>query len=127
MNEDMKSILVVEDHSVASMIAKKILESLDCEVDIASDGAKAIELINSNKRYDAIYMDIGLPDTSGVELCKYIREKERNECREAVPIIAVTSNVDNEEICLKSGMNELIAKPFTKEKALKLLSYCNKQ
>jgi CheY-like chemotaxis protein len=121
-----KHILIVEDNPIATKIAKKLFEDLDCIVDCADDGDKAIDLASVN-HYDGICMDIGLPTLNGIEACNSIRNYEVKNHLKPVPIIALTGNSAPNEIAeyLKAGMQEVLSKPFTEEKAKKFLSLCN--
>ena len=123
---DKKHILLVEDNFIATKVAKVLLERLGCEVDCANDGDKAIDLALAN-HYDGICMDIGLITMSGVEACKAIRAYESQNHLRHVPIIALTANNSPQEIAeyLEVGMQEVLSKPLTKEKAERFLSLCN--
>ncbi|MFT4059338.1 MAG: response regulator [Legionella sp.] len=125
MSTAKKSILVVEDNMIAAKTAQFIFEMLGCQVELTDDGDKAINLVKKNQ-YNAICMDIGLPTISGAQACSIIRKYEAENQLNAVPIIAVTGNCNPDEIkeYLAVGMQEVIAKPLTKEKAEHLLSFC---
>ena len=127
MKNPIKNILVVEDNLAAAKAAKFIFEMLGCQVQHADDGEKVITLFKEN-RFDGICMDIGLPTISGTETCLAIREHEAKNHLSPIAIVAVTGNCSPEEIkeCRAAGMQEVIAKPLTKEKAEYLLSFCNK-
>jgi CheY-like chemotaxis protein len=121
-----KHILLVEDNKIAAKIAKKILEILDCEVDDVDNGDKAIALALANS-YDGVCLDIGLPTISGIDACKAIRAYEAQNHIKPVPIIALTGSYDPQEVAeyLEAGMQDVLTKPLTKEKAERLLSLCN--
>ena len=120
-----KSILVVEDNIIAANIVKMLFESLGCKVHHVTDGKDAVNEALQNT-YDGICIDIGLPTMSGVEACKEIRAHETKNNLKKVPIIAVTGNNSSEEIAayIKAGMQAVIDKPFTKEKAEYFLTFC---
>jgi CheY-like chemotaxis protein len=124
VSEDQKKILVVEDNPIAAKMTKKILEFLGCRVDHVADGNEAVKKV-LELHYDGICMDIGLPTMSGLEACKAIRKHEAENHLTPIPIVAVTGNDNPEEIkdYLKAGMQEVINKPFTKEKAEYFLSF----
>lgn len=71
-------------------------------------------------------MDIGLPIMSGVEACKAIRKHEREHHLTSTPIVAVTGNNNPEETreYIKAGMQAVLGKPLTIEKAKQFLSFC---
>ncbi|CDZ78481.1 Signal transduction histidine-protein kinase BarA [Legionella massiliensis] len=118
-------ILIVEDNTIAARTAKFIFEMLGCQVEIIENGDNAVDMAKIN-HYDAICMDIGLPTISGIQACSMIREYEAKNNLHSVPIIAVTGNCSPHEIeeYIAVGMQEVIAKPLTKEKAEHLLSFC---
>lgn len=104
-------VLVVEDSPTAALVEKLSLERLACRVDIANNGTEAIEKVNHHA-YDLIFMDVGLPDISGIEVTQRIRAlSDRRKSR--VPIVALTAHVgdDQHDACLKAGMNEVLTKP----------------
>lgn len=115
-------ILLVEDNHIISRISKELLEGLDCKVDIAETGTKALELANQY-HYDLVLMDIGLPDISGYEVSAKIRSSKNNVIS-TVPIIAITAHTEEEERqrCLDVGMNQMITKPLTHEIAKSIIS-----
>ncbi|MBA2653206.1 MAG: response regulator [Tatlockia sp.] len=121
-----KHILLVEDNKIAAKIAKQFLIILGCEVDDVDDGEKAIALALAN-HYDGVCLDIGLPTISGVEACKAIRTYEAQNHLKPVPIVALTGSCDPDEIALylAAGIQEVLTKPFTKEKAERFVSLCN--
>lgn len=114
-------VLVVEDNTIAAMVAKNLLEELGCHTDVASDGKTALEKIEKNY-YDLILMDIGLADDDGCEVTRRIRLKQwqRNP---SVSIIGLTAHVENDkkQLCLANGMNAVFHKPLTLEKATEIL------
>ncbi len=118
--EKSSTILLVEDHHLAAKVAKNILSSLNCQVDIAMDGKSSLEMFQS-KHYDLIFMDIGLPDMNGYEVTRRIRSQELT--KEHVPIIALTAHADNQnqQQCLDVAMNAVISKPLTRERAQGIL------
>jgi two-component system aerobic respiration control sensor histidine kinase ArcB len=115
-------ILFVEDQLLAAKVGTNILASLNCQVDIASDGKTALELFQKN-HYDLIFMDIGLPDIDGYEVTKRMRLFELNN-EKHVPIIALTAHVgeENKQHCINVGMNAVLSKPLHKDKAKDILN-----
>ena len=115
-------VLVVEDQEIAAMIVRNHLLALNCEVDVAKDGKTACELAQDNA-YDLIFMDIGLPDMTGLEVTKFIRTHELAK-KSPVPIVALTAHVDKEskQHCIDVGMNAVFSKPLVKEKAEDILN-----
>lgn len=116
------AILLVEDHPIAQRLAIEILSSLGCEVDLAKNGQEALDFF-SQKNFDLILMDIGLPDFDGIIVTTHIRKIENGTQR--VPIIGVSAHVKSRLSALEAGMDEYLLKPLTDEICLALLEkYC---
>jgi DNA-binding response OmpR family regulator len=98
-----------------------MLNKANYEVDIADDGASAIDLFKKN-RYQAVLLDINLPDMQGTQVSQDFRKIEFAQGKVRTPIIAVTGGGDDlKELCLNSGMDDFIGKPFKREHLLELL------
>lgn len=123
MDSSETHVLVVEDQALAAKVATSILKGLGCSVDVAENGESAISRVKNN-HYDLIFMDVGLPDISGNEATKQIREWESLVDDKRIPIIALTAHVEVEdkEECIKSGMDAVLSKPLTKETSLDILN-----
>ncbi len=109
-------VLLVEDSKVNQALASSYLEEAGCVVELASDGAAAVERFEIGY-YDLIFMDCQMPGMDGFEATRIIRQKETETMRETTPIIALTANALREDRghCLAAGMNDYLAKPYAKE------------
>jgi CheY-like chemotaxis protein len=109
--EDRK-ILVVEDVELNQHLARHIMESWGCVVEIAENGSLAVEKV-INTDFDLILMDIQMPVMDGMEATRRIREMN-DERKSVVPIVALTANAMKSECetYLRIGMNDCLAKPF---------------
>ena len=120
-----KKILLAEDNEMNQMIAVEILKSAGFTIDIASNGAEAVELMEQAPvgTYDVILMDIQMPIMDGYEAARRIHAMEDQEKAE-IPIIAVTANAFEEDrkIALEAGMNGHLAKPYDIDAIMKTLS-----
>lgn len=116
-------ILLVEDTPIAQKVACTALKALDCQVDVAPDGLTAEELAAENT-YDLIFMDLGLPDISGIEATRRIREREITDNKLPVLIVALTAHASEETIshCLEVGMQQVTNKPLNKPRACKVFT-----
>lgn len=114
-------ILMVEDNLLAQKAAQSLLMELDCLVDVADSSEAAIELFKPGK-YDLIFMDIGLQETSGYLVSKQIRQIENNTGYR-VPIIALTGyEADVVKIdCNEYFMEGAITKPLSSEQARQII------
>lgn len=117
-----KRILIVEDDLIAFTIGKMLFETMDWEVFHAVSGEEGFDMYTRSHReqipYDAIYMDLGFPEMSGIDSCRAIRKYESESGLSPVLMIAVTANVDPNitQECLSAGMQGVILKPLTREK-----------
>lgn len=116
-------ILFVEDNLIAQNVGKMVLQTLNFQFETAETGKKAIELAKKN-HYQLILLDIGLPDISGLEVAKAIRNYEINHSLAPVPIIALTAHVkaSNSHALLQAGIQQILQKPITTEKAQAVLN-----
>ncbi|MEO5360971.1 MAG: response regulator [Nitrospirota bacterium] len=103
-------ILLVEDNDINRQVATELLEIKGFMVDTAVNGIEAVAAVTKHA-YDAVLMDIQMPDMDGYEAARTIRAKEK--CRD-LPIIAMTANVlsGDSEKCIAAGMNAHVGKPF---------------
>lgn len=104
----MKKILVVEDEAHVVSFIKKGLTEEGYEVSVAFDGKTGLQLALSNV-FDFIILDIMLPEMNGLEVCKNIRNENKN-----VPILFLTALGTSENIVLglESGADDYLVKPF---------------
>ena len=120
-----KRILLAEDNEMNQMIAVAILENVGFTIDIAPNGAEAVDKIKLAPAgtYDVILMDIQMPVMDGYEAAKRIRAME-DQKKAGIPIIAVTANAFEEDrkIALAAGMNGHLAKPYDVNAIMQTLS-----
>lgn len=116
---DDKKILIVEDYEGNIVILGYILEQMNLDYDVAHNGLEAVEKWKDN-HYDAILMDIQMPEMDGFSATAEIRKSEEENALTPTPIIGMTAHalVGDREKCLKAGMNAYIPKPIN-EKELK--------
>jgi signal transduction histidine kinase/DNA-binding response OmpR family regulator len=112
-------VLLVDDNSVNREIGEAMLLGFGCGVDVADTGTVALALAQQ-KRYDAILMDIRMPELDGFAVTAEIRSREQRGAdlaRDRVPIIAFTADATHgdRERCLAAGMDGYLAKPFRRE------------
>ena len=120
-----KRILLVEDNEMNQMIAVAILENVGFTIDIASNGADAVEKMEQAPAgtYDVILMDIQMPIMNGYEAAGRIRKMDDQKKAE-IPIVAVTANAFEEDrkVALEAGMNGHLAKPYDINAIMQTLS-----
>ncbi len=106
-------ILLVEDNEWNQEVAIELLTGAGFEVDLAVDGQKAVEMVES-KSYDIVLMDMQMPLMDGIEATRWFRQNSRFD---SLPIVAMTANVmaGDRDKCLEAGMNDYIPKPIDPE------------
>jgi PAS domain S-box-containing protein len=102
-------ILLVEDNAVNQQLALLLLEKLGYRADVAANGVEALEALD-RQPYDAVLMDVEMPEMDGLEATRRIRERSSN----GPHVVAVTANAlqGERERCLAAGMNDYITKPL---------------
>ena len=119
-------ILFAEDNPVNRMLGKKMLERMGYKkVEMASDGLEAVKRVKENEgSYDIIFMDIQMPNMSGLDAAKEIIKWEKEQDFTHLPIIALTANAmkGDRETCLAAGMDDYVAKPFKREDIQEMIS-----
>lgn len=111
------NVLVVDDYQTMIRIIKNLLKQLGFNnVDEATNGPAALELINS-KKYGLIISDWNMEPMSGLELLKTVRSTTSNENICKVPFIMVTAESKTENVIAakQAGVNNYIVKPFNAE------------
>ncbi len=112
-------ILLAEDNELNQEIAVTILEEAGCRVDVAANGAEAVEKVraSADAPYALVLMDIQMPVMDGIEAAKAIRALADPRLRR-LPIIAMTANAfaEDRQQVLSAGMNGHLGKPIDVEK-----------
>jgi DNA-binding response OmpR family regulator len=105
-----KNIIIAEDSSVLQNLIKKILLQINCSTKGVKNGAALLKEFQTNN-FDLILLDINIPQKSGIECIKIIRE---TKSKEDLPVIAVTGNGDNlsDTEFHDLGFNDVILKPI---------------
>ena len=109
-------LLLAEDNELNSEIAVTLLEAEGAKVTAVTNGREAVDAIQhaAPHTYDAVLMDVMMPEMNGLEATRCIRAFEGVGPDEGTPIIAMTANVfaDDRRACLESGMNSHVGKPL---------------
>ena len=107
-------VLLAEDVEINREIVAALLEPTALEIEYAQNGAEAVSMISeAPERYNAVLMDIQMPEMDGYEATRAIRALNSKHAKK-IPIIALTANAFKEDIdnCMEAGMNSHIAKPL---------------
>jgi hypothetical protein len=119
-------VLLAEDNPVNALVAEEMLRSLGLDVASATNGREAVEAW-AEGRFDAVLMDCQMPELDGFGATARIRAREAAEPNGSAPgrtpIIALTANAfaEDRERCLAVGMDDFLAKPFSRDDLQELL------
>lgn len=118
VNGNNKTILIVEDDKNSHDFISEILGATDIKLLHASDGKKAVELVNNHPEISLILMDIKMPIMNGYEAMELIKK-----IRPKLPIIAQTAYAlsHDKTQALKAGFDSYISKPIDKEILMQLM------
>jgi CheY-like chemotaxis protein len=105
-------ILLAEDNRVNQVLAVRLLEKRGHRVVVVANGREAVETWKAQP-FDAILMDVQMPEMNGLEATRLIRRIEKDSGRH-VPVIAMTAHAmkGDRQRCLDAGMDEYISKPI---------------
>ena len=113
-----KRVLLAEDMAINAEIMMMVLNMREIKADHAENGRIAVELFASHPEgyYDAILMDMRMPEMDGLEASRTIRAMERADAK-TVPIIALTANAFDEDVqrSMQAGLNAHLSKPVQPE------------
>ncbi|MBY6032315.1 PAS domain S-box protein [Marinobacter daepoensis] len=118
-----KRLLLVDDVDANLLIGAEMLRSRGFDVETAKDGVEAVKQAESI-HYDAILMDLRMPNMNGLEATEAIRQSGGFNAH--TPIIAVTANAEKSEIdrCKRTGMNDFVSKPFNLQRLVQTVHHC---
>ena len=109
----MKTCLVVDDSKVIRMVAKKILQELDFEVEEAVDGSEALEACK-RKFPDGVLLDWNMPVMDGLEFLRALRALPGGNG--PIVVFCTTENsIDHIRAAIEAGADEYVMKPFDRE------------
>ncbi len=137
VSHDIK-ILYAEDNQVNQLLGRKMFKRMGYNnLTIVPDGIKAVAEVKKNSHYDIIFMDIQMPQMSGLEATEKIRKWEKKlrakgsqliekddkaathspQPATHTPIVALTANAmkGDREMCIEAGMDDYLTKPFKRE------------
>ena len=113
-----RRVLLAEDVEINAEIMKMLLQMREIEADLAVNGRIALEKFSEHPAgyYDAILMDMRMPEMDGLEATRLIRKLDRPDAK-TIPIIALTANAFDEDVqrSLQAGLNAHLSKPVQPE------------
>ena len=109
-----RRVLLAEDVLVNAEIMMMVLSMREMEVDHAENGRIAVEMFEGHEEgyYDAVLMDMRMPEMDGLEATRRIRALDRADAK-SIPIIALTANAFDEDVqhSMQAGLNAHLSKP----------------
>lgn len=120
----MKNVLVIDDNATVADVVKLMLESSGYNCTIANSAKNSFDIIHKN-RFDLILLDVAMPELSGIDLLKQL--KENNILHHNRVIFFSASAFTDEEIAdlmQQYGVLDCIRKPVTKAKLIQVLTRC---
>ena len=121
-----RKILLAEDVMVNAEIMMELLKMKGMEVDHAENGRICVDMFSEKPEgyYDAILMDMRMPEMNGLEATKAIRDLDRSDAKE-IPIIALTANAFDEDVqkSLQAGLNAHLSKPVEPDNLFSTLEH----
>jgi len=102
-------VLIVDDTDTNIFVAVRFMEPYKLQIDTAQNGREAVEIVESGKEYDVIFMDHMMPEMDGMEATKYLRDRGYT-----APIVALTANAmtGQAEMFMQNGFDDFISKPI---------------
>ena len=116
-------LLLVEDNPNDAELTQRALRKaqVDARVDIARDGAAALDhLLSSRRKPKVVFLDLKLPKVDGIEVLRRIRGDDRTR---SIPVVVLTSSQEERDIneCYKLGVNSYVVKPVEFDKFYKVV------
>ena len=113
-----RHILLAEDVQINAEIMQMVLQTRGMQVDLAVNGRIAVEKVTDHPAgyYDAILMDMRMPEMDGLEATRRIRAMDREDAK-TIPVIALTANAFDEDVqrSMQAGLNAHLSKPVQPE------------
>ena len=122
------NILLAEDVEINAAIATRFIERLGHNVTVAENGIKAL-LAFEEGDFDAVFMDVEMPEMDGIETTREIRRHENENDESHTPIVAMTAHAipEIQKSCLEAGMDDYITKPLEPERIQSILKLLQDQ
>jgi len=116
-------ILIVEDDDLNLQMDRILFSQLGHNVDVASSGAQALATLEA-RDYDLVFMDVQMPEMSGLEATRRIRTLENS--KKNIPIVALSAHSESKygQLCLEAGMDDYLSKPFETKRVSQIITAC---
>jgi CheY-like chemotaxis protein len=113
-------ILLVEDDPIPQKVTQRQLAEFGYEVDLAPDGHTALKLLEQNQ-YGLVFMDVGLPDISGLEVTAEFRRRENTTHHTPIIGLTIYAMETDAQSGLEAGMDAYLVKPLLQDKLKEVL------
>ena len=109
----MKTIFLIDDSATMLMSLRQTLEMSGYKVEVAGDGAQALEKLKKIQKPDLIITDINMPNMNGFGLLEAIKKDEKLK---STPVLMITAEASKDDVLMaaKFGASGYIVKPFSK-------------
>ena len=116
-------VLLVEDHPINQKLAISLIERSGHRVTLAQNGEEGLHAAMQND-FDLVFMDMQMPVMDGLQATRAIRAYELDQCKQRVPIVAMTANAmpSDRQACADAGMDGFLSKPFKANELRTILS-----
>lgn len=112
------NVLITESDDASMIVTSHLLSEINHHFTCVKKSAECIEKLKTDhENFDVVLMELQLPDMDGIEATKRIRQIEKKNKLEQIPIIGMTSNpnIQDRDKCIEAGMQYYLSKPFTLE------------
>jgi signal transduction histidine kinase/CheY-like chemotaxis protein/HPt (histidine-containing phosphotransfer) domain-containing protein len=116
-------LLLAEDNEMNQELALAMLKDTGYDVTLVENGRQALSALASTE-FDVVLMDCQMPVLDGFEATRQLRRQEADAGSHHTPVIALTANAmsGDSQLCLDAGMDDYIAKPYSRDKLLATLA-----
>jgi two-component system OmpR family response regulator len=120
-NESAIRVLVIDDNKDTTELLKDFFESEDIECIVINEGRKGLEEIRKDKGYyDFILLDLTIPEFSGWDIFKKLKEENLLESKNIIIFTATTKTNNEIDELIKEGAKYVLKKPFSLEELIKI-------
>lgn len=116
-----KKVLVVDDNDLNLKIAERLLKKYNLQIETCKSGYECLDKINSNQKYDLIFMDDMMPKMSGTETLHIL--KDNPDFKTKVIVLTANAIEGMKEKYIEDGFNDYLAKPIEKEELERILRH----
>ena len=114
------AVLVVDDNPVNRLLVEQVIRTHwpTAHVVQASNGKNALTALNQ-QLFDIVLMDMLMPEMDGIVATKLLRQNLASK-NQAIPVLGLTANISSDDHlrCLQAGMNDIVLKPFDRDKLI---------